>query len=99
MGLGCKGYGMKTKFKPGQWESVGAMVRTTRKSNGSGGWLVAECPLSRDSSHADARLMASAPDLYNALHNLLAAIGEESCDDHYPICTQAAIEALAKAGG
>jgi hypothetical protein len=54
---------MQAQHTPGPWESVSNIVRTARSSDGSGGFLVAECPASIGNRLEDARLIAAAPEL------------------------------------
>jgi len=58
---------MSTQHTPGPWEAVSNLVRTQRDRDGSGGFLVAECPAGVGSRIEDARLIAAAPDMYEAL--------------------------------
>jgi len=57
---------MEAKHTPGPWEAVSNLVRTARTPTG-GGFLVAECPASIGSRLEDARLIAAAPELLEAL--------------------------------
>lgn len=59
---------------PGPWEAVGNLVRTCRKPDGRGGFLVAECPANIGNRIQDARLIAAAPDLVIALQMALPAL-------------------------
>lgn len=56
---------------PGPWEECANLIRTARTAEG-GGYLVAEVPVNTRHSLADARLIATAPELL-ALANLVIA--------------------------
>ena len=64
---------MGAKHTAGPWEAVSNLVRTARTPTG-GGFLVAECPANIGSRLEDARLIAAAPDMLEALINALALI-------------------------
>lgn len=60
---------MEAKHTAGPWEAVSNLVRTARTPTG-GGFLVAECPANIGSRLEDARLIAAAPELLEALTRL-----------------------------
>lgn len=62
---------MEAKHTAGPWEAVSNLVRTARTPTG-GGFLVAECPANIGSRLEDARLIAAAPELLEALTRLSA---------------------------
>ncbi|WP_156174071.1 hypothetical protein [Cupriavidus basilensis] len=51
-----------------RWEVCSNLVRTVREADGSGGWLIAEIPPNMPDTHDHARLIAAAPELFDALH-------------------------------
>lgn len=61
---------MEAKHTAGPWEAVSNLVRTARTPTG-GGFLVAECPANIGSCLEDARLIAAAPELLEALQAVL----------------------------
>jgi hypothetical protein len=95
---------MTNKHTDGPWEAVSNLVRTVRNEDGTGGFLVAECPANIGSRIEDARLIAAAPDL---LAVLLLVAGEvtdgvrpTSADSYLPSDIVAAVQsAIAKAIG
>lgn len=84
------------KHTPGPWECVSNIVRTVRSSDGSGGFLVAECPASIGSRLEDARLIAAAPELLAALNAMLTHMGMDEDEWNKPTFDQARA-AIAKA--
>lgn len=60
---------MEAKHTAGPWEAVSNLVRTARTPTG-GGFMVAECPANIGSRLEDARLIAAAPELLEALTRL-----------------------------
>ena len=89
----------------GPWEAVGNLVRTCRKEDGRGGFLVAECPANIGNRIQDARLIAAAPELLEALTDLIelaAPVYTVRCEDGSEIThpwVKAARAAIAKATG
>ena len=98
---------MDTKFTAGPWEAIGNLVRSAMSD---GGFLIAECrdgngqPHS-DEANANARLIAAAPELFEALTEidkrfrqcmLLGLSAEEAFDSFYQLIVS---DALAKATG
>ncbi|WP_434513806.1 hypothetical protein AB6Q56_14590 [Dechloromonas sp. ARDL1] len=82
---------MDTKHTPGPWEAISNVVHGPMKD---GGYLIAECPANIGNRIEDARLIAAAPELLDAL----IAITDES------VCLKSAIveqarAAIAKATG
>jgi hypothetical protein len=53
-------------------EAVGNLVRTCRTEDGRGGFLVADCPANVGNRIENARLIAAAPELLDALVALVA---------------------------
>jgi hypothetical protein len=66
------------KHTPGPWEAVGNLVRTCRNEDGSGGFLIAECPANIGDRIENARLIAAAPNLLYASKAALARLREWS---------------------
>lgn len=60
------------------WEACGNLVRTWRAPDGSGGFLVAECPANTPDAIAHARMIAAAPTALLAVRGLLEAADEWS---------------------
>ena len=87
---------MQAQHTPGPWESVSNIVRTARSSDGSGGFLVAECPASIGNRLEDARLIAAAPELLAALNAMLTHMGMDEDEWNKPTFDQARA-AIAKA--
>lgn len=56
----------------GPWEACSNLVRTTRGPDGCGGFLIAECPANVGDRVENARLIAAAPDLLDALRACIA---------------------------
>jgi|GEM_PF-2470002 len=54
-----------------KWEACGNLVRTARNADGSGGFLVAECPVNTGYASEHAHLIAAAPSLRMVLARLL----------------------------
>ena len=73
---------------PGPWEAIGNLVRTCRKPDGRGGLLVAECPANIGNRIQDARLIAAAPDMLDALIQVRAVLAAAKAD--YPAESTAA---------
>lgn len=93
----------KTKFTEGPWELV-SRGWDGRVVNGSDGNWIADLTLYHDTSEANAHLIASAPDLYEALEEMLKETTEMiklgECDSDW--CHDGRIlatKALAKARG
>lgn len=63
----------KTQHTPGPWEAIGWDVRTKRTDTDRRGFVIATTEISpfADERHADARLIAAAPDLLEALKTTL----------------------------
>jgi hypothetical protein len=53
------------------WEACGNLVRTWRAPDGSGGFLVAECPANTPDSIVNARTIAAAPTALLALRGVV----------------------------
>jgi len=68
-----------SKYTPGPWEQVGNLIRT--EFAGEGGWLVAACEHSLPQHEANARLIAAAPDLLEALERMAGAFVPHPRDD------------------
>lgn len=88
---------MSLKCSPGPWEAVDRLTVRSRFVAGdadSGGWLVASLPA--HASDDDARLIAAAPDLLDALKDAVCAL-EVSGKDFW--ATEKARAAIAKATG
>ena len=56
-----------SKHTPGPWEAISNLVRTRCTSDGNGGFLIAECPPNIGDRLENARLIAAAPELLEAL--------------------------------
>ena len=65
----------EVKHTPGPWEPIGNLVRTQFGLGNPDmrGLLVAECPGHTPESNANARLIAAAPELLEALQDALKA--------------------------
>ena len=91
---------MGAKHTAGPWEAVSNLVRTARTPTG-GGFLVAECPANIGSRLEDARLIAAAPELLEALQLLLHEVDESAIagakDYGWPAAVSKARAAIAKA--
>jgi len=88
------------KFTPGPWEYKdwglkGPQIRATRDAPEDGGWRrsVSICTLRRHvdvhSLEANARLIAKAPEMYEALKEAINQ-SQEQCCDHVFCCNQCA---------
>jgi hypothetical protein len=86
------------KHTVGPWEACGAMVRTTFMHGDpeQRGLLIAECAMGPMPSGANARLIAAAPDLLDALEMLCIGL-EWNIDNHPTVMNEADHEALANA--
>lgn len=85
---------MSANHTSGPFEAVSNLVRTARKEDGSGGFLVAECVLQHPGARELARLFAAAPDLLDVVERLL----REDADGEYTIgLIEDARAAIAKA--
>lgn len=73
---------------PEQWEAVGNLVRTRRTEDGRGGFLVADCPANVGHRIENARLIAAAPDMLDALIQVRAVLATAKAD--YPADSTAA---------
>ena len=68
----------KINYTPGPWESQGRDVRTVRGPDGRGGFHIAECSIHQPQRAEDARLIAAAPDMYEALRAIACRTDEEA---------------------
>jgi hypothetical protein len=88
---------MREKPTSGPWERNGDRVESEHEHGWvNGGWILAEC-MGPD-AHGNARLMASAPDLLDALQTLLDYGLKMSAKHEAPIFEKAR-SAIAKATG
>lgn len=64
----------QTQHTPGPWERIGNLVRGpyAMGDKDKPGIMIAECPQSDPDASANARLIATAPELLEALRGLLA---------------------------
>jgi hypothetical protein len=89
---------------PGPWEAIGNLVRSPMDKESGSGVMLAECAdrwflkVNSDEAKANARLIAAAPELLEALQNLLAVAGVR-IDDPRIVQFDAARAAVAKATG
>ncbi|MFC5423691.1 hypothetical protein ACFPOB_29595 [Bosea eneae] len=78
-----------------KWEAVSNVVRTKRNADGSGGFLVSASPANWPCAIGDALLIAAAPDLYEALRDILINPRSLSTSER----EAAGLAAIAKAEG
>lgn len=72
---------MGAKHTPGPWEAIGNLVRSPAAKELGSGVMLAECAdrwfqkVNSDEAKANARLIAAAPELLEALNDLLEQSG------------------------
>lgn len=59
----------------GPWEAVGNIVRTRRNADGTGGFEICECSLHQPLRQEDAKLIAEAPEMLEALEEINTKVG------------------------
>jgi hypothetical protein len=81
---------------PGPWERIGWDVRTKRTDSDHRGFVIATTEISPfpEERHADAQLIAAAPEMLAALKGLLELYGSAGTNQ-----ARAAFAAIAKAEG
>ncbi len=66
---------MEAKHTPGPWEPEAGVARGAWIQGSNGNWAALACGETDEEARANARLIAAAPDLYEALQQALAVHG------------------------
>ena len=99
---------MKTEYTPGPWKSRGIFIFVpapsreviAKVSNTADSTLNWKCPASSFENLANARLIAAAPDMLEALKDLLVMVKQKNAGDYSGnVDTSEAIKAIKQATG